>query len=369
MQVRIDRILAAASFTFALLPIIGAAHGGTIDRNAEGFAALAGGKLSTAANVRIGGHVGGAGVWLGQDNAVDGDVLATGPAGAGRGTAITGRLSAGRSASLHREASVGRAVDSGGRVWFGRNARSGAVRAAGAVNLSREARVDGPISHGGSFWADRGARITGPVAPHSAEAELWDGARRRRPDFQAGGPNQWAPRGRPIDLTPGRYGALSVDREATLRLTAGEYDFSNLWLGREAELIADTSAGAVRINVAGELTVDREVVFDAPPGLLSVQAGRSIHIGRESEIEASLISFGDASIDRETTLGGQVYADRSLWLGRGVEVLGAPAAPGGGSSPIPEPASALLLGLGGLAMGRRRAGGRARADHTLADFA
>lgn len=356
MQVRINRFLAIASFTFALLPIIGVAHGGTLTTGAADFAVLAGGELTTGSEVRIDGSAGGANVWLGQGNFVDGDVLATGRVGFDRESETTGRVSAGGAVSLNRDAAVGGTVDSGGRVWLDRDARTGAIRADGAVSISRNARVEGPVSHGGAFWADRHATITGPVAEDSADARRWHGAARPTPDLEAGGPNHWVARHRTLDLAPGTYGSLSMDRATTLRLTAGAYDFSGVWLGREARIVADTAAGAVRINVAGDLTVDRQVRFDAEADLFEVRAGRSIHVGRDSDIRASLISFGDASIDRDTVLGGQVYADRSLWLDRGVHVLGTPLA--GGDTAIPEPASALIMGLGGLAMTRRRRAAR-----------
>jgi len=359
MGERFNRAASIGAFTFALLPIIGAAHAATINAQAEGFAVLAGGPVSTGQSVRVDGAVGGDGVWLGKENVVGGDVLSTGEAGLDRDSRVAGRVSARRGVAVGRGSSIAGAVDAGGSVWLDRDVRSGTVRGGAGVGLSRDVRIEGDVSHAGSFWADRGATITGAVVEAGPVPEFWGGATRQRPTIDAGGPAHWSPGESEIDLTPGAYCSLSVDRESTIRLTAGDYAFSSVWLGREVRVLADTSGGPITLDVAGSFTVDREVRFEADPSLMVVRAGNSVSVGRESRLDASLHAFGDMSIDRESVIGGRVYARNSLWLDSGVEVLGAPLAGDGAAGQIPEPASGVLMTavLAGLAM-RRRAGRR-----------
>lgn len=318
-------------------------------------AVLAGGSLSAGPNVAIHGLVGAASIWMGRDSEIHGDALATGSLGVDQNVKVNGRAVAGGAVSLHKNARVGGPVHGGGDIWVDKDVESGRLTGGAGVSVEKDAKIHGDVIYHTRRWIHGDAQVAGGVSQGTAAPDTWAAPTIAMPTLHAGSSNRWFARNSDQALAPGAYGSLSVDRDSTIRLTAGEYHFQRVWLGRNVTVEADTSAGDVLVNIVTSLSTDRDVTFDAGSSLMAVTIGGSASFGPNNTIDAGLWAGEDVSVDRDGVLGGQLVAGRNVWLNQNTQVLGA----GSSNAAVPEPtALATMSILGSCALlirrGRRR---------------
>lgn len=142
-----------------------------------------------------------------------------------------------------------------------------------------------------------------------------------------------------IEVTTGTWDSVTVIHEdaapwkGTFTATATNSSASNVWGGFHFEIVGMPAATAVTINPA--LTTSTQVPFTTVAG---------VNGGGFATLD---IYFYSAPVNPGQTATFSIYTDntaaQNAWFGVAVWPL-----------PIPEPASALFLGLGGIALIRRR---------------
>lgn len=354
--------------------LCGTAEGGVIAMDAGDFTVLAGRDLSVASGAAIVGHTGaGRTGWTGQSVNVSGNLYTGSGFNADQSTAISGGLVAGGNVWLDRDTTIGGSVHITGTYGADRNVASGSVAASGNIWLDREAQIIGDLQSAGSVGVSADGAITGNVIygtgyninastsvggqilQGSVAPDTWTLNDRAEPTLNTSGRgSDWYARNSDITLDPGDYGSLSVDRDSVIRLSAGEYNFSSVWIDRNTHVIADAGSGQVIVNIIGSFSTGREV--ELAGGDLLIRSGGNMSIGRDSTVDAHLQSFNDLSLDRDISVTGSLYAQRDLWLDSGVNVSGEPVlTPGGGNGvDVPEPASVALFSIAALVILPRR---------------
>ena len=90
--------------------------------------------------------------------------------------------------------------------------------------------------------------------------------------FSAGGNNVTVPQNGSMNLAPGSYGKVKVQKGGTLTLnhsgTSGDYFFEKLEVDKNASLSFDANNGPIAVNVVGKLSFGKEteVVISSPLG-------------------------------------------------------------------------------------------------------
>jgi len=346
-----------------------AALGSTISLEASQYAVLTGGTLNTDQNVMIGGFVGSAGnVYLGNNTSVAMGVYTNGSFGTGTGVLVGGNVISGSGgASLGNGTAVG-LLDTRGYVSIDNNSVLGGVRttqgawigngthvagdfSSGAyVSIGSKVTIDGQLGHGSGYWAPKNTSIGSVAKLSTVEPDTWTATSIVRPTLSSSSwTSMWKSNNSTTALAPGDYGAMSISNNSTVTLTAGTYNIQSAWLGANTKFLADTSGGDVIINIVGGLSTEANVAFTGVgDGDLRILAGGNIYLGQCNVTNADIYGFGTVNIDQKTTIDGRLYSAGNLWMGSGVSVTGA------GSSPVPEPMTAAMLGVGAWMMWRRR---------------
>jgi len=311
------------------------------------FAVLSGGSFGADQGVQIRGNVGAVGsVWFAKNSTVTGGVYSNSQVSLDQSTAVSGRIVSGSDIYLARYASAG-SLDAFRNVSLDRNTSVGAITALKNVSIDKSSTVAGNVAYNGSYWAGSGVSIQGSVTRGKADPDVWSVTLRSDPGLATSSSRSlWYATGSTINLNPGDYGQLSVDRNATIYLTAGVYNFSSIWIGRETKIVADTSAGNVVVNVTGGLSMDRQADIDRTgANYVTFQAGGNVWLGRDANAQASFLSYnGTVSIDTCGYIDGFLYSARDMWLGANTQVTGTGLS--GAMQAVPEPATLAMLLLG-----------------------
>ncbi len=119
-------------------------------------------------------------------------------------------------------------------------------------------------------------------------------------------------------LGTGDYGALSVGRDATLRLGGGPYTFASIATERGASIIFD---GPGELNVNGQISLGQSTTIGAGPGVTTkhkmIFAHGAVSIGKESTISATILApNGTIDAGQTLTLTGSFVA-RDIHIGSG----------------------------------------------------
>ena len=266
-------------------------------------------------------------------------------------------------------------IDAGNDVDLGASSRAGSVTAGRDVTIRPWAQVAGNVHAGDDVTVQTGVTIEGavvyvddlnrssrvtilgdvvrgsPDAPDLArpDAELLRPMELDKPKFHYGSQSVSIGKGQDVTLAPGSYRDLSVDKDSILRLTAGAYNFRDVWLDKNVSLLADTTDGDVTIMTAKDFaTGDGDTIAAEGEGLIQVMAADDVWLGKNTRATARLTAFDDLGVQGDSTVTGSLYADGKVCLGQGV-LLNSPS---GGE--VPEPTTLSLLGLGGLLLLRRR---------------
>jgi len=346
------RVALAALLTFLLAAAF--AYGGLIETSPHDFAVLAGGALSADQHVTVDGLAGAVGnMWLDQGVAVTGGAYTLGTFGGDRHVVIGGPVVAGGNVWLDQRAVVG-SVAAGGGAGLARDVTvTGPIAAARRLDIDRGSLVRGDASYGTEAWVHASATIEGDLGQDLLSVDRWAPTLIDEPvSWNSLAGSTYYARGADVALAPDVCGGLNMDRDGTLRLTAGTYDLGSVWLGRDAHVVADTSAGDVHVYIAGSLSADRGTTFETTGGgSLVFLADASVSLGRGVQADAGFYSFGTLGVETDGHITGRLYSAGDMWLGQDVEVQGL------GPGHLPEPATlALVLAGAGFLLHRRRRG-------------
>ncbi len=167
---------------------------------------------------------------------------------------------------------------------------TGNLSAVDNIDISSKNTIDGDVNAGGDL--DNDGTING-AANGSASVEPVD-----LPiltPFTAGTEDVTIPGGYDVTLLPGMNKDVVVERDGTLRLTAGEYFLDELEFGTDTRLIVDVSSGDVVVNIVSDLEFGQRMITSVEGGstsrftINSIQT-KNIDFGREATVIATIIA-------------------------------------------------------------------------------
>lgn len=311
--------------------------------NPTDFAVYAGGKVSTGARVTLGGDVAADGsFWVDPDSTVQGDVYTNrGDFSLSGGSTIHGNVITAGNAYLNSNATV-----------------TGDIQAAKKGDLAAYATLGGNLVAGKSIYINPNATVGGDVTPNG-NPDTFSIAFRDNPGFTYGSTNLgYLAGGQTYNLTAGDYTNLNVGSNATIVLTAGEYNFSRLdWTGSGTQFVADTSMGDIILSFANGASIGSDVTFTNTGGNdFLFQSGGRVSFGARAHLDGSIYVFGsgDLTLGASAFVSGQVYTEGDFFLGNDSIVRGSGS---GITTSIPSPtavSAALLLCIAGVIKRTRR---------------
>lgn len=338
---QISPLVTALLSAAALLAASARTHADILSPAPDNFALLSGGSMSLDSSVTIYGNVGSVrDMWIDRDSTIAGNAYTNASFSMSRNNVISGALVADKSIWIDRNSDVG-SISGGGSVGIERDSVvRGDIDALGYTSIDRDTSVQGSVRHNSSIWLHNSVSVGGTVDHNAASVDSWRAQLRDTPSLSTiTNKNTWYSNNTDTILTPGDYGRISTGKNVTIRLTAGQYTFKNLYMGQNSLIYTDTSAGAVQINIVNDLSVDKNVTLGASGSGrdVSITAGNYVYAGQNATINAQVISYGRLDIDKNATITGNLYSHNNMWIGSNSTVTQL-AAPG-----VPEPATALLL--------------------------
>ena len=167
------------------------------------------------------------------------------------------------------------------------------LTAVGDIEINKDITIDGDVTAGGSI--DNDGTITGAVNANASVAVVNLPAK----SFSAGGANHSVGKEQTLTLAPGSYGNVTLGKLSTLKLTSGDYYFTNL-LANNREIVFDfdlSSGNPLNINVTSELQFGREVEIHTTNGdddsrliTFCTLQSQAITIGKEALFIGTLIA-------------------------------------------------------------------------------
>ncbi len=178
---------------------------------------------------------------------------------------------------------------------------TGSLTAGDDIDISSKNTISGDVTAGGDV--DNDGTVNGTVTEDDA-VSLVDIP--PLAPFSAGTEDITVEEDETLDLPPGSYGDVEVERDGILNLSAGEYFLAELILGTDTELNIDLSAGAIVINVVNKLRFgDRSVVNTSEGDGGSVKVtfnslqSSNLELRRESTVLGTIIA-PDAKVRAES---------------------------------------------------------------------
>ena len=336
-----------------LLHMAGLGQAALIQNALDDFTLYAGNKLVTGKNITINGQSGSASdMRLGRSGQINGDLFTHGNLKIGNDTSVAGN------------------VISGNNLTIG--TRSTTLSASGGqdVKVNKHAIVDGSLAYGDDVRIHPQAHIRYNLTNCSlsrisrVHGSRW--CRRRTTDLDTWHlaptlsqlPNFPANvaqdgfvlrRDNELTLSPGNYGNVWVAANGTLFLAPGEYDFKNIRLGANAQIVTDSADDSITVNISGNLRSSRGAsLFSADETLLTFNVGRNVSVGNGNKVFAMLNSANNMKIGNGSIITGSFVAGNNLQLGKDLEVNSVK------TNTIPEPTTLALLSGGLLSILTRR---------------
>lgn len=227
---------------------------------------------------------------------------------------------------------------------------TGEVRSGNTVTLNNNAHVYGTVTNPGTLTLGSGATVTthivgAPDLPTLPPPTV----------FASGGTNHTVGNGGTISLGPGSYGAISLGGAADLNLTGpGDYFLASLNAGNGLDLNINAGGGNVRVYVTGKVQIGGVDVFvtggDASDIYFETHfsgtGGAFVAGGGTDWVGTVFAPYDDIHIGSGSSVGsvtGWLWSGTHVDLEHGLTVM------------VPEPASAVLLLVGGALLKRGRA--------------
>lgn len=133
-----------------------------------------------------------------------------------------------------------------------------------------------------------------------------------------------------VDLLPGAYGDVEINRDGTLQLHSGEYFLKSLEGLRRSklEILLNAEQDPVIINITTDLEFGREMEMTSPAGeavsskvIFNCLQNREVKIGRYARLLGSIIApEAKVSSFKEIEFRGQIWA-KAVEIGRGSVLL------------------------------------------------
>jgi hypothetical protein len=304
----------------------GLAQAALIQNTLDDFTLFAGNRLVAGSNITINGQTGsGSDMRLGRLGQINGDLFAHGKLNLGNDSGIIGNIISGKN------------------LVIGSRSQTKSASGAQNVNVNKHAVVHGTLAYGAAARIHPLAHIRDFV---STDLDTWNllPVPSQLPNFpaQAVQDGFTLHRDRELTLSPSAYGNVRIAGNGILHLSAGEYNFKNIVLGPNAQIVADTTEGSVTVNVSENLKSSKGAsLFSADETLMTFNVGRNLTLGNSNKIFAMLNSAKNMKIGNASIVTGSFVAGNNLRLGKGLEVNSVK------TTTIPEPTTLALLG-GGL---------------------
>jgi cytoskeletal protein CcmA (bactofilin family) len=236
----------------------------------------------------------------------------------------------------HREIKIQGIADSYGNIGsnrkltIGKGASGvivGSIQALGIIEVDGSITINGDVTTNARVDIDRGdLKVTGNISEGADLAPLALSSAL----FSARGRNVVVPKRESLDLEPGSYKKVELNRKAKIRLFHGDYYIRSFNTDRDAKIVVDLSEGPVTINVTKELDIAKRVEIQVT-GSGNGNGPTITYLGRRKiEIEKGAIFNGTliaprakVKLDKGSTLYGAVYA-LQISLDNGVSFSPAP---------------------------------------------
>ncbi|CAB1083455.1 hypothetical protein D1AOALGA4SA_11018, partial [Olavius algarvensis Delta 1 endosymbiont] len=132
--------------------------------------------------------------------------------------------------------------------------------------------------------------------------------------FSTAGSDLDVPRGGRVQLAPGTYGRVEVNKDAVLELSSGVYDIIELDTEKKAAVKIDVSAGAVTVNISDRLDIDQGVKIEIIEGstrdvTFNFSGIKKVEVERKALFRGSLVApYAKVEFGRRSRLEGRVIA-------------------------------------------------------------
>ena len=314
------------------------------------------GNVSTGTKAKLTSIYSAGRIWVDNYSVIRGKVLANNTAEAGNKLDLIGDWT-GKSAGFGNNAKItGDVVATAKPISIGNNAEiTGNVRGNHNIWIGSKSSVSGDASPGLGKTLSTGSKVTigGSRTPASVAGETYKGpfvTDLPVPSHgSAGSTSIWRGNNTSYTLAAGAYKTVGFGNKVTLNLAAGEYTMKKFWIGNNAQINVDTSAGDVELNVLGDFSTGKKANFNKTGTgrlIINVFNGGDVWLGNETGIEAKVAVYGGSfGTGQKANLAGQFYATKSIWIGNNSSIVLA-----NGMDNVPEPSSLVLICLGGLLM-------------------
>ncbi len=333
----------------------------------------------------------GKGIWLGANSSVNGDIAAVGEVttglnaelkgiytesyvGLGSGNKVNGRVLANLSAQASGNLVFNGPSWTGSSVYMGKgaNVTGDIIAGSGNIDLDKNAVIHGNLNGNKNIWiadygyvsgnADPGLKgslskgkkvtVDGSTTPSYADYDTvaLDTMGQAPVIHDAGTKDIYGGSKAVLNVDAGDYASLNVwGTGAELNLNSGTYTFSDFWLGNQGVVNVDTTKGDVILDIHKDLGLGNDVIFNIiGEGDLILNVFNDVNLGKNVDLTAQILAWeGNVSAGDNLAFLGTIQAAGSVSIGNGGSVVYQ-------GSPVPEPATMALLGIGGGALLWRR---------------
>jgi len=315
------------------------------------------GNLSTGTKANLTSIYSASRIWVDNYSVIRGKVLANNTAEAGKNLDLIGDWT-GKSAGFGNNAKItGDVVATAKPISIGNNAKiTGNVNGNHNIWIGSNSSVTGDASPGLGKRLSTGRNVTigGSRDPAPAPVETYEGpfvTDLPEPSHgSAGSTSIWRGNNISYTLAAGAYKTVGFGNNVTLSLGAGEYTMKSFWIGNNAQINVDTSAGDVELNILGDFGTGNKALFNKVGSgrlIVNVFNGGDVWLGNETVVAAQVAVWdGNFETGQSADLTGQFYATNNIWIGNNSNVVL--------NNDVPEPSSLVLTCLGGLLMIKHR---------------
>ncbi|MCE5278230.1 MAG: PEP-CTERM sorting domain-containing protein [Planctomycetaceae bacterium] len=366
--------IALAAGLVLFLSHAGVAEVITVNRSA--LAVYAGGELNTGSGIVISGSLAAGGdIWIDNDSTISANVYGGGAVGMDQNMSVSGRIVSAGDVWINKNSTVG-AIDAGGEVSFGSGVTTAGIRAVGGVTVSSSSQVNGSVQsasdvslaskshvygdviYGGKYSKNSKAVVDGQARRGGAAApDTWTTEALATSTLGSQGAYRWYNSNSVTSLASGDYGRFDFGSGSTIYLTqAGTYNFQSLNLGGNVRIVAQADSGEIVINIQEDFCAVSGLDFSrVGSNAVTLKAGGDVEIGSNGQVAATIFNFGQTfNVGSGTVIEGSIYAAGNLWIASNVHVQASIPAEGSTHQQVPEPATLVLLAMGGVTIMLRR---------------